>query len=348
LCSWGNCVSLPRFTVFRISIYLIYYQMGLRLEDLALNKKTPQKGMLHKVGIVGCGEMGQQIALQCSQYGIDVVFVDVNEEKVVEALQSMALTLDQIINKWGMTPNEKKLILSRITGSHDFSILAECDVVIETINSRKPGTSLEIRKSVFVKIEEIVRQDCVIASNTATLMISDLAAALKHPERALGMHFISPVREVSIVEVVRCQRTSDEAYEMLAKFAKMIGKEVVHVAESPGNISTRMIIPFVNEACEILMEGVASVSDIDRTMKEASGNMMGPFELADRIGLDKLLKWMENLYAEFGQLKYKPSPLLKRMVRAGLNGMHSGEGFYRWEDGRKVKKAGPLSKLGRE
>ncbi len=322
--------------------------MGLRLEDLALNKKIPQKGMLHKVGIVGCGEMGQQIALQCSQYGIDVVFVDVNEEKVAEALNGMALMLDKIINKWGMTPNEKKLILSRITGSDKFSILADCDVVLETINSRKSGTSLEIRKDVFVKIESTVRPDCIIASNTATLMISDLASALKHPERALGMHFISPVREVSIVEVVRCQRTSDEAYEMLAKFAKMIGKEVVHVAESPGNISTRMIIPFVNEACEILMEGVASVTDIDRTMKEASGNMMGPFELADRIGLDKLLKWMENLYAEFGQLKYKPSPLLKRMVRAGLNGMHSGEGFYRWEDGRKVRKAGPLSKLGRE
>lgn len=322
--------------------------MALRLEDLALSKKAPQKGALHKVGIVGCGEMGQQIALHCSQYGIDVVFVDLTAQIVEDALAHMGSFLDGIISKWGMTANEKKLILSRIQGSTDYQSLATCDLVIETINSRKPGTSLELRKAVFTRIESVVSPDCVIASNTATLMISDLASSLQHPARAIGMHFISPVREVSLVEVVRCARTSDEAYAMVKKFALMIGKKVVEVAESPGNISTRMIIPFVNEACEILMEGVATVHDIDETMKQVSGNQMGPFELADRIGLDKMLKWMENLYHEFGQLKYKPSPIIKRLVRANMTGLSTGEGFYHWVDGRKQVKKGPITHLGRE
>lgn len=322
--------------------------MALRLEDLALSRKAPQKGELHKVGIVGCGEMGQQIALHCSQYGLDVVFVDLTSQIVEEALAHMAEQLDIIISKWGMTANEKKLILSRIQGNTDYQVLAACDLVIETINSRKPGTSLELRKAVFTRIESVVAPDCVIASNTATLMISDLASVLQHRGRAIGIHFISPVREVAIVEVVRCARTTDDAHATALKFARMIGKQAIQVAESPGNISTRMIIPFINEACEILMEGVASVHDIDETMMKASGHHMGPFETADRIGLDKLLRWMENLYHEFGQLKYKPSPIIKRLVRANMNGITSGEGFYRWSDGRKQPKGGPITHLGRD
>ncbi|MDO9511638.1 MAG: 3-hydroxyacyl-CoA dehydrogenase family protein [Bacteroidales bacterium] len=322
--------------------------MAIKLEDFSLSSDVMLKGSLHKVGVVGCGIMGQQIALQTSQYGIDVVFVDLTEELVEKVKSAMSETLDGIINKWGMTAGEKKLILSRIYGTTDFSALAECDVIIETINSSKPGTSLPLRQNVFRKIEENVRPDAVIASNTATLMISDLSSVLKNPERAIGLHFIAPVRDVKIVELVRSLRTSQTAYEMAAKYVKMIGKKGIDVNESPGNISTRMIIPFVNEACEILMEGVASVSDIDETMCEASGHQMGPFEIADRVGLDKLLRWMENLYCEFGQVKYKPSPLIKRLVRAGMNGQISGEGFYKWSNGRKVGKKGPISNLGRE
>lgn len=322
--------------------------MALRLEDLALSKKAPQKGVLHKIGIVGCGEMGQQIALHCSQYGLDVVFVDLTNQHVDEAYAHMGSQLDLIINKWGMTANEKKLILSRIQGSTNYQALATCDLVIETINSRKPGTSLELRKAVFTRIESAVSHDCVIASNTATLMISDLSSVLQHHGRALGMHFISPVRDVSIVEIVRCARTSDEAHNTAMKFARMIGKQAINVAESPGNISTRMIIPFINEACDILMEGVATVHDIDDVMMKASGHHMGPFEMADRIGLDKLLRWMDNLYHEFGQLKYKPSPIIKRLVRANMNGINSGEGFYRWIEGRKQPKSGSIIHLGRD
>ncbi|MCX6270073.1 MAG: 3-hydroxyacyl-CoA dehydrogenase NAD-binding domain-containing protein [Bacteroidetes bacterium] len=321
--------------------------MSERLEDFSLNKKIKSKGNLQKVGVVGAGAMGQEIALVVSQAGIDVIFIDLSETRVQEILDRMAGLLDEIINKWGMTSNEKKLILSRIKGSVDFNDLADCNIIIETINTKKKGTSIELRQGVFKKIEAVVHPDAVILSNTATLMISDLSSVLKHPERALGMHFISPVRKVKIAEVVRTFNTSDVAYNCAAKFAKLIGKTVIDVGESPGNITTRSITVIINEACEILMEGIATVSDIDLAMREGYGLQFGPLEMADRIGLDKVLRWMDNLYDEFGALKYKPSPLIKRMVRANLVGKRVGEGFYKYGQGKKQTKAGSIRNLGR-
>lgn len=321
--------------------------MSEKLEDFSLGKQMKPKGSLQRIGIVGCGTMGQEIALVVSQAGLDVTFVDISESRIEEIFKRMNLMLDEIISKWGMTPNEKKLILSRIKGTVNYADLTDCNIIIETINTKKAGTSLEIRKDVFRNIEAVVKEDTVIVSNTATLMISDLASVLKYPDRALGMHFISPVRKVKIAEIVRNFNTSDAAYNCVVKFAKLIGKEVINVGESPGNITTRMIIPIINEACEILMEGVASVADIDMAMREAYGLQFGPFEMADRIGLDKVLKWMNNIYEEFGALKYKPSPLIKRMVRANLVGRRNGEGFYKYVDGKKMSKPGTIRSLGR-
>lgn len=322
--------------------------MNINLEEFSLGRHEAPKGSLQKVGIVGCGIMGQQIALQTSQYGIDVIFLDLTEERIQEIFARLNTELDRVIKKWGMTPGEKKLILSRIQGTTQYADLKDCDIVIETINSKKTGTSLAFRQEVFRKLDEVLRPDAVIASNTATLMISKLSTVLKNPGRAIGLHFISPVREVKIVEVVRSLRTSAETWDFACKYVRMVGKEVIPVNESPGNISTRMIIPFINEACSILMEGVASVEAIDKTMREASGHLMGPFEMADTIGLDKLLRWMENLYTEFGDLRYKPSPLIKRMVRAGLVGQRVGEGFYKWNEKGKQIKPGTVATLGRE
>jgi len=196
-------------------------------------------------------------------------------------------------------------------------------------------------------VEKTVSPGTVITSNTATLPISDLASALKRPERALGMHFMSPLSKINIVEVVRHFHTSDEAFGMVKKYAGMIGKKVIEVSESPGNISTRLIATLINESCGMLLEGVAPVSAIDEVIMEATGNTFGPFEMADRYGIDKILKWMENLYQEFGELKFKPSPIIKRMVRAGMFGRRSGEGFYLWEGNRKIPKHGSIHNLGR-
>ncbi len=322
--------------------------MPEQLERFSLSKEMKSKGVLQKVGLVGCGSIGQEIALWVSQKGIEVTFIDLSDERVEEVLSRMSQSLDDLINKWGMTSSEKKLVLSRIKGSIDYNDLSDCDIIIETINSKKPGTSLEERRGVFTAIEKVVGEKTVITSNTATLPISELSSVLQRPERALGMHFISPIAKINIVEVVRHFHTNDESYEMVKKFAGMIGKKVIDVNESPGNISTRMILPLVNEACAILMEGVASVDDIDEVLMEVTGNTFGPFEMADRYGVDKILKWMDNLYTEFGENKYKPSPVIKRMVRAKMYGRRVGEGFYHWEGNKKVAKTGSIRNLGRQ
>lgn len=322
--------------------------MSERLEDFSLGKSMQPKGSIHKVGIVGCGAMGQEIAVLISQSGIEVVFLDISDERISEVMSRIERHLDERISKWGLTGSEKKLILSRITGSTDYSTLSDCNVVFETVNSKKKGTSLELRQEIFRKIEAVVAPDAVITSNTATLMISDISSVLKYPGRAMGLHFFSPVGKVKIVEAVKSVYTTPETYNLVSKLAIMLGKKLVDVNESAGNISTRMLVPLINEACEILMEGVASVADIDETMRETSGLQLGPFEMADKIGLDKVLKWMENLYVEFGQQKYKPSPVLKRLVRANMVGRRTGEGFYLYNNGKRSLKPGSITNLGRE
>ncbi len=314
--------------------------MSERLEDFALSKTISQKkGTIQKVAVIGCGSMGQEITRIISQFGMEVIYLDLNEERVAEVAQEIEKQLDEMINKWGLTEGEKRVILSRMKGTIDYKEIRDVDLVIETINSKKPGTNIEIRKEVFKKVEEVVKEDTVITSNNSTLMISDLAGVLKHPERAVGLHFIPPANQIKVVEVVRGLETNDISYEFVLRFAKMIDKTAITLHESPGHISSRLIVTLINEACEVLMEGVASVKCIDVTMKMGYGLMFGPFEMADRIGLDKLLKWMDNLYAEFGTQKFKASPIVKRLVRAGYLGKKSGKGFYKYVDGKIISQA---------
>ena len=310
--------------------------MDNQLSKYSLGKQMKPKGKIQTVGIVGCGSVGQQVVLQVATYGMDVVFLDVSKERINEIFVSLEEQLDDIINHWGITSSEKRLILSRIQGTTVYSDLKGCDIVIETISSRQRGTLIELRREIFKKVENVVREDTVISSNLSTLMISDLARVLKVKDRALGVHFLEPVDKTHIIEVMRCMSTSDKTLETFTRFARMINKRVVAIHESPGNISTRILLPVFNEACEVLMEGVASVKDIDDTMKEIMGYNVGPFELADRIGLDKVLKYMDNLYAEYGERKYKASPILKRLVRANFLGKHTGKGFYNYESGKPV------------
>jgi 3-hydroxybutyryl-CoA dehydrogenase len=322
--------------------------MSDRLEDFSLGKSISSNKTLQKVGIVGCGAMGQEISILVSQSGIEVAFIDISQQRIEEVFNRINGLLDDRINKWGLTSTEKKLILSRIKGSTDYKTISDCDIVLETVNTKKKGTSLELRQQIFQNIEEAVNEETVIASNTATLMISDIASGLKHPERAIGLHFFGSVNKVMIIEAVQSVYSNDKTVDLISKFARMIGKKIIHVNESAGNVSTRMLVPIINEACEILMEGVANVQDIDEIMRETSGLQNGPFEMTDIIGVDKVLKWMENLYSEFGEQKYKPSPIIKRLVRANLMGRRTGEGFYKYSDDKKIVKSGPIHKLGRE
>ena len=321
--------------------------MTERLEDFALGKRKVKLGSIQKVGVVGCGTTGEEIIRLIASKGIDAVFVDLSEERAAEIMVVIEEQLDDKINRWGLTQGEKRAIMNRIHGSTDYSILKGCNIVIESINTKKPGTSVFERKEVFKKIEEVVSEDATIVSNTATLMVSEIASVLKHPERVLGMHFILPLDRVKVVEVVRTARTNDSSMNCIVKFLKMVERELVEVQESPGNISTRMMVPIINEACAILLEGVADVAQIDKTIKSTTGYITGPFELADSIGLDKLLRWMNNLYNEFGDIRYKPSPIIRRLVRAGMFGRSSGEGFYLYKDGKRIQKMGPIQFLGR-
>lgn len=307
-----------------------------QLLEFGLGDKLKVKGKIHSVGVVGCGSVGQSITLLTARYGMEVVIVDVSKERIKDIFLMLGEQLDDEINHWGITPSEKQLVLSRIRGTTNFKDLKNCDVIIEAIGSRKKGTMKESRKDIFRKIEEVVRDDAIISSNISTLMISDLAEVLELPGRAIGIHFIEPIDKTNIVEVVNGVKSTNESHEKVLRFCQMINKTAVCVHESPGNISTRMIIPIINEACEILMEGIATVEDIDLTMRETMGYNVGPFELADRIGLDKVLKYMENLYAEFGNSKYKASPVIKRLVRANYLGRYVNRGFYNYENEKPV------------
>ena len=310
-----------------------------RLEDYGLSQDNRPKTLFSRVGIVGAGSVGQNIARMVSSRGLDVIFIDLNQQKIDQAYVELAKELDRMIERWGMTNSEKLGILSRIKGSTEYASLKGCDIVIEAIKSSSRELSHDIRSGILKKIEVNVAPETIIATNSSTQVITELTADLTHKDRCVSFHFLTPEADARIVEIVKGLYTSQEAYENTIKFANLIGKKVVPVKESPGIISTRLIVPFINEACEILMEGVGTMEDIDLTMRVGFGLPLGPFEMADKIGLDKILRWCENLYDEFGDLKYKSSPLLKRLVRANQWGRRTGRGFYEYnKDGMKITK----------
>jgi 3-hydroxybutyryl-CoA dehydrogenase len=310
-----------------------------KLEDYGLGKDTKPKTLFSLVGIVGAGTVGQNIARMVSSKGLDVIFLEVSQEKVDQAYQELTKELDRMIERWGMTNSEKLGILSRIKGTTEYNRFKGCDIVIEAVKSTTREHSHEMRMRILKKIEQNVERNTIIATNSSTQVITELTADLTYKDRCVSFHFLTPEADARVVEIVKGLYTSQEAYENTIKFANLIGKKVIPVKESPGIISTRLFVPLINEACEILMEGVGSMEDIDLTMKVGFGLPLGPFEMADKIGLDKILRWCENLYDEFGDLKYKSSPLLKKMVRANQWGRRTGRGFYEYnKDGVKVNK----------
>jgi 3-hydroxybutyryl-CoA dehydrogenase len=310
-----------------------------RLEDYGLSKDTRPKTLFSKVGIVGAGSVGQNIARMVSSKGLDVIFLEVNQAKIEQAYAELAKELDRMIERWGMTNSEKLGILSRIKGTTEYRNFKDCDIVIEAVKSSTREHSHNIRSEILKNIERHVSLHTIIATNSSTQVITELTADLEHKDRCVSFHFLTPEADARVVEVVKGLYTSQEAYENTIKFANLIGKKVIPAKESPGIISTRLFVPFINEACDILMEGVGSMEDIDLTMKVGFGLPLGPFEMADKIGLDKILRWCENLYDEFGDLKYKSSPLLKKLVRANQLGRRTGRGFYEYnKDGMKITK----------
>ncbi|MBT3242477.1 MAG: 3-hydroxyacyl-CoA dehydrogenase family protein [Bacteroidetes bacterium] len=306
------------------------------IEQYGLSDKNRPKAQFGKIGIVGCGSVGQTIARIISTSGMDVIFIELSDERVEAAIKGIEQTLDDMINHWGMTEGEKRSILSRIHGYVSCSALSGADLVIEAIKSKIREQRVSQRKELFKKIESQVSPDTIIATNSTTVVITELSSELIHKDRCVSLHFSTSNPGANIVEAVKGLYTSDQVYANVQKFIKMIGRKMVPVEESPGLLSVRLFATLINEASDILMESVGSMEDIDMAARVSLGFPLGPFELADKIGLDKVVRWLDNLYNEFGDMKYKASPILRKKVRASQNGRSVGKGFYEYKDGRKI------------
>ena len=308
-----------------------------QIEDYALSKKGRPKAQFAQIGIVGAGTTGQRIILMIATKGIEVVFLELDQATIEEAHRELAEELDNRIEHWGMTAGDKRAVLSRVKGTLDYNDFKDCDLVIESILSKQREFSVDIRKSVFTKIEEYVGRHTIIATNSTTTVITELANELIHKDRCLSLHFSTTTPGANIVEVVRGLYTTDETCDNVRKFTTLIEKIPIPVDESPGLISVRLFVALISEACDALMEGVASKENIDLTMRNGIGLPLGPFEMADKIGLDKVVRWMDNLYNEFGDMKYKAPPLIKKLVRAQHLGRKTCMGFYMYNnEGDKV------------
>ncbi len=311
-----------------------------RVEDYALSQKDRPKAEFSEVGIVGCGTTGQKLAIMIASRGIEVIFLELSQEKIEQAYKEIEEELDNRVKHWGITESEKKAIMSRIRGTLDYSDFKNCDLVIEAILSSKREKAIEIRKEVFKKIEENVSPRTIIATNSTTIAITELASALKHKDRCISMHISTTSPDASLVEVVRSLYTTDEICREVQKFAVLLGKDFVRVAESPGLVSVRLFAPMINEACDLLMERVADIEKIDFAAKKSMNLQLGPFEMADKIGIDRVVRWLDNMYEEFGDMRYKPSPILKRLTRANHLGRKTNIGFYEYDaKGNKLRPA---------
>lgn len=286
-----------------------------------------------KIGVIGGGTMGQGIAEMLAVKGLDVLLVEQSPEKLDYAYEMIETSLDKQLEKWAITQAEKKLILSRIHKVAHLADLNECDMAIETITE-----DLEAKKSVFAELDRVCPSNIILASNTSTLSLTELASSTQHPERVIGMHFIHPVSKVDLVEIIRGLKTSDTTFNETKRFVEeVVQKKGVMVFESPGFITSRMICLLINEALHVLQEGVASAEDIDNAMRIGYNFQYGPLEMADRFGLDSILAALERMFREFGDVKYRPSVLLKKMVRAGHLGVKSGVGFFKYDkDGDRL------------
>ncbi|MBD0380539.1 3-hydroxyacyl-CoA dehydrogenase family protein [Paenibacillus sedimenti] len=285
------------------------------------------------VGVVGGGTMGQGIAEMLAARGLEVLLAEKTTDKADHALEMITVGLDKQIERWALTIAEKKQILAKIKVTDSLQDMASCDMVIETISE-----DLNAKKHIFFQLNLICPPPVILASNTSTLSVTEIAAVTTNPERIIGLHFLHPVAKIDLVEIIRAMKTTDETYEQTRKFVdELIQKKSIKVNESPGFITTRLICTLINEALHTLSEGVASAEDIDSAMRIGYDFRYGPLEMCDRFGLDSVQAALEGMFREYGDIKYRPSFLLKQMVRAGHLGVKSGEGFFRYDkDGDRL------------
>lgn len=276
-----------------------------------------------KIMVLGAGTMGAGIVQTAAQAGFEVVIRDIKQDFVDKGIAGIDKLLNKNVDKGKMSAADKVAVMGRISGTVDMAAAADCDLVIEAAIE-----VMEIKKAIFKELDDICKPSCILATNTSALSVTEIAAATGRADKIIGMHFFNPVPAMKLVELIRGANTSQETYDAIKDISEKMGKTPVEINEAPGFVVNRLLIPMLNEGMYALMEGVASADDIDASMKFGAGHPMGPLALADMIGLDICLKIMETLYKEFGDPKYRPCPLLVKMVRANQLGRKTGEGFF--------------------
>lgn len=285
---------------------------------------------IRHIGVIGAGQMGSGIAQVFAASGFQVTMYDANAAMLDKARGGIDKSLTKFVEKGKLSEADRQATLGRLGTSETVSGLSGCDLVVEAIVE-----NLDVKTAVFKALSDVVRPDAILASNTSSLPITQLGAVVSHPERFIGMHFMNPVPLMQLVEIIRGLKTSDATYQAVYDLAKQLGKTPVTVNDAAGFVSNRILLPMINEAIYTLAEGVASAEDIDTVMKLGMNHPMGPLTLADFIGLDTCLSIMEVLHTELGDSKYRPAPLLRKYVRAGMLGKKTGEGFFKYETAPK-------------
>ncbi|MCO6472489.1 MAG: 3-hydroxyacyl-CoA dehydrogenase NAD-binding domain-containing protein [Melioribacteraceae bacterium] len=304
----------------------------LKLEDLISEKaKEVEQGRIDYVAIIGAGVMGQGIAQTVSAAGLDVLIVEKNEETLEAAKAQLTESMKRDISRWSLTESEMKAVLSRITWTLDLNEMSDCDIIIEAVEE-----NFQLKRMLFKKMDEVAKPETICVSNTSTLSLTKIAEITNRSDRIIGMHFLHPVPKIPLVELIRGLETSDKTVEITKLFAAKIGKTAVEVYEYPGFVTTRAIVPLLNEAMHILLEGVAKAKDIDTAMKLGYNFQTGPLEMADTMGLDEVLAWMEQLWSTLGEPRYRPCPILRKLVRERKLGKKTGEGFFKYDAEGKI------------
>jgi 3-hydroxybutyryl-CoA dehydrogenase len=285
-----------------------------------------------KLGIVGGGFMGRSLAQKVASSGIDVKVLEVSEQRAKQSREELVANLDEELAKWGITASEKKATLARISYTTDPVAMVGSEVIFEVVPEE-----LALKQSVLQRLDGVVDPGVVFVTSTSSISVTEIAARSGRPDRVVGMHFMHPVTKSRIVEVVRGSATSNATFDRAVGLAKTLDKTYIEVFEYPGYVVTRAMLPLLNEAMHIVMEGVSSAEDVDLALKLGYEFKIGPLEYIDRIGLDTVLRWMEHLFRELGELKYRPCPLLRKMVRAGYLGRKCGRGFFLWKGSERVR-----------
>lgn len=294
-------------------------------ENLIPTANGGENMKVEKVMVIGAGQMGSGIAQVCAQAGYKVILNDLKSEFVERGLGVINKNLSRNVEKGRLSEEQKQEVLSNLTSSTDLQDASGVDLVIEAAVE-----NMEIKTKIFAQLDEIAPAHAILASNTSSLPITEIAAATKRPEKVIGMHFMNPVPVMRLVEIIRGLATADEVYQVIEDMTKTLSKVPVEVNDFPGFVANRVLMPMINEAIYTLYEGVATKEAIDEVMKLGMNHPMGPLTLADFIGLDTCLYIMETLHEGFGDDKYRPCPLLRKYVKAGWLGKKTGRGFYEY------------------